>query len=147
MNTEQWADRAVRLTYDEAQRSLRCTPAQNRALKAMHAYTMHVNQVDGSWSEDELQAVVEIGKALVRAGRPATGEFLQQVLRAEAALDGMSGPLRAPQVGREISVELDTGEVLYGTVDDHFEDGTGYVLGPHDEMVEALEVSHWRYID
>lgn len=57
------------------------------------------------------------------------------------------GPLKVPQVGREVSVELNTGETLDGYVDDLFEDGTGFVLGPWDEMVEQTEVRRWKYTD
>lgn len=57
------------------------------------------------------------------------------------------GPLKVPQVGREIRLEFTDGYVTEGPVDDHFEDGTGFVFGPFDWMVEQTEVRRWKYTD
>lgn len=50
------------------------------------------------------------------------------------------GPLFTPKVGTAVTVYWVDGVVLTGTVGDHLEDGTGYVV--NDAVVYPADVDH-----
>ena len=63
-----------------------------------------------------------------------------------AAMTGRFGPLKVPPVGAYVEVTFTEGVRSVGEVTDHFEDGTGYVLGGWVQ-VHAADVDRWVDLD